>query len=70
MVKDDIKDANNLLKVHQVAKRLSCSTGHVYNLINQGVLPGFKIGGRNGFRIRLNKLEEFIREREDENGLF
>ncbi|HCY87845.1 MAG TPA: DNA-binding protein [Desulfobacteraceae bacterium] len=70
MVKDEIKDADILLRVDQVAKRLSCSGRHVYNLINQGILPGFKIGGRNGFRVRLSKLEEFILEREDENGLF
>ena len=69
MKKDEINDDEILLKVGQVAKRLSCSPRHVYNLINDGWLSVFKIGGRNGYRIRLSKLEEFIQDREDNEGL-
>jgi len=65
---ETLKD--RLLTAKQVCERLSCSLRHVYNLIELGHLPAFKIGSRNGFRIRESKFEEFLKKREEEEGLF
>ena len=64
------KTKDRILNVNQVGKFLNCSRRHVYNLINLGDLPGFKIGGRGGVRVRESKLEEFLEKREQEEGLF
>jgi len=64
-----IKSTDRFLNVEQVADRLNCSRRHIYNMINYGKIKAFKIGGRNGFRIRESVLEEFIRDREEAEGL-
>ena len=51
-----------LLNVEQVRKMLNCSRRHVYNLIETGVLPAFKIGSRQGLRIKENQVIQFIEQ--------
>ncbi len=64
---DRLKD--RLLNVEQVRIILNCSRRHVYNLIEDGDLPGFKIGGRGGIRVRASKLDAFLEKREREDAL-
>ena len=61
------KTKDRLLNVNQVGKFLNCSRRHVYNLIKLGELPGFRIGGRGGVRVRESQLEAFLEKREQEN---
>lgn len=53
-----------LLKVQQVAERLSCSIATVYSLIERRILPSVKIGaGGGGVRVSLDDLNAFIESR-------
>ncbi len=54
------KVRDRLLNVEQIRKRLSCSRRHVYNLIEKGDLPAFKIGTRQGLRVKESKVELFL----------
>jgi len=51
---------DKLLNVEQVRKRLKCSRRHVYNLIEKGELPAFKIGVRQGLRVKESQVELFL----------
>ncbi len=64
---DRLKD--RLLNVEQVSVILNCSRRHVYNLIDIGDLPGLRIGGRGGVRVRASKLDAFLEKREREDAL-
>ncbi|CCK81220.1 helix-turn-helix transcriptional regulator [Desulfobacula toluolica] len=56
------KVRDRLLNVDQVGQRLQCSRRHVYNLIEKGALPAFKIGSRQGIRVKESKIEKFLDE--------
>ncbi len=64
---EKLKD--RLLNVEQVRKKLGCCRSHVYNLISMGDLAAFKIGGRNGLRVKESVLDKFLSEREAAQGL-
>ena len=51
-----------LLTVDQVHRILGCSKSHVYNLIDQQILPAVKIGVRMGIRIRKSDVINFINQ--------
>lgn len=60
----------SLLRVPQVAQRLSCSAWRVYELIRRGALPAVYLGPRQ-MRIQSQALADFIaaggaREKSDE----
>jgi excisionase family DNA binding protein len=55
--------ATQLLSVTEAAARLSCSRGHIYNLIAAGGLAAVEIkalGKRPKTRVRESDLEAFI----------
>jgi len=52
---------DRLLNVEQVRKLLGCSRRHVYNLIEKGDLPAFKIGSRQGIRVKESQVELFLK---------
>lgn len=53
-----------LLRVTEVAERLSCGRTHVYELIAAGKLAAVNIGiGRSQTRIREDDLEAYIEAR-------
>lgn len=55
--------APQLLSVAEAAERLSCSRGHVLNLVSRKKLRGVEIGiGRAKTRIYESDLEAFIAE--------
>lgn len=58
-------DTDPLLKVQEVAKRLSLSTSAVYNLISRGSIPYVNLasGRKRVPRVRQSDAEEFIRRR-------
>jgi len=64
---EKIKD--RLLNVEQVKTMLKCSRSHVYNLISMGELSAFRIGERNGVRVKKSILEGFIKKREQVEGM-
>lgn len=49
-----------LLTVRQAAKQLGCSTANVYALIDEGELAVVQVGRRNGYRIDVHDLAQFI----------
>jgi excisionase family DNA binding protein len=52
-----------LLKIHDVATRLSCSQATVYALVSKGKLIASRIGvGRGGIRVRVEDLDKFIQD--------
>jgi excisionase family DNA binding protein len=54
-----------LLKVAEVATRLSCSQSMVRNLIKSGRLRHVRLGkGQGGIRVTVEALTEFIRASE------
>ena len=57
---EKVKD--RLLNVDQVRKILGCSRRHVYSLIEKGALPAFKIGRRQGIRVRESLVKKFLDE--------
>ena len=58
-------NAPQLLSIPEVARRLSCSRGHVYGLIAAGHLATVNIGAgtRSKTRIREADVEAFIESR-------
>ena len=49
-----------LLRVNQVAERLSVSKMGVYNLIHAGKLRSVRVGEKKGYRIEEAELEKFV----------
>lgn len=50
-----------MLSVTEVARRLNCSAGCVYQLVARGEMPHVRIGiGRGVIRVRESDLERFI----------
>ncbi len=64
---EKLKD--RLLNVEQVRRILKCSRSHVYNLISMGELSAFRIGERNGVRVKKSILEGFIKKKERVEGM-
>lgn len=52
------------LNIDQVRQRLNCSRSHVYNLIQAGQLDAFRIGNRNGMRVRESEVRRFVADQE------
>jgi excisionase family DNA binding protein len=55
-------DSDSILTINQVSARLSCSRAHVYNMIESGRLPAFKIGEKRGFRIYERDVNHIMSE--------
>jgi|FLYL01.1.fsa_nt_gi excisionase family DNA binding protein len=51
-----------MLKVSEVASRLSLSPSKVYELVEKGKLPHYRIGG--SIRVSEEQLSEFLNEAE------
>ncbi|WP_224984050.1 MerR family transcriptional regulator [Geomonas agri] len=54
------------MNTRKTAEYLACSTSYVYRLFNDGVLDGFRLGGRKGVRIYVDSAEAFIMDHENE----
>jgi len=63
-----MEQRDRIVNVEQVRDRLKCSRAHVYNLINTGVIDAFRIGSRNGLRVRESVVQRFIKEQEAREG--
>jgi len=52
------------LRVAEVAAKLDVTAQHVKNLIEEGALEAFNVGGseRNFWRVRIEALEKFMKE--------
>jgi excisionase family DNA binding protein len=54
-----------LLKVAQVAERLSCSESFVYNAVSAGELKHYRLGkGQGGIRVSEEQLKGYLDGRE------
>lgn len=60
LVLEDILDSD------QVGKMLKVHPRTVKRLANQGILPGFKVGGQ--WRFRREAISEYIRRQEQQHG--
>lgn len=49
----------------EIAKRLDIHVETVRRWLRTGALRGVHVGGKGGYRIRENDLEEFLRSREN-----
>jgi excisionase family DNA binding protein len=49
------------LKTHEIAKRLDCSQRTIRRLLDEGKLPGFKIGGT--WRVKVEEMQEILQKR-------
>ena len=52
--------SERLLRVSSVAKRLDCSVGYIYRLIEEGRLRAIRIGIKKGIRIPESAFREFL----------
>jgi excisionase family DNA binding protein len=52
-----------VLRVKDVAKRLSCSLSTVYQVIESGALPSHRVGVRQGIRVSEDDLNEYLSQR-------
>jgi excisionase family DNA binding protein len=52
-----------VLKPREVAARLSCSVGQVYQLIKSRQIGHITVGVKKGFRITEAELERWLKER-------
>jgi len=59
------QEVQKLLKIWEVAERLSCSESFVYNAIADGSLKHFRLGqGQGGIRISEEQLAAYLADRE------
>lgn len=49
-----------LLRLREVAQRLTCSLSNVYALIEAGVLPKHRVGLKKGFRVAEEDLLAYL----------
>jgi excisionase family DNA binding protein len=56
-------DDFRLLKIDEVAQRLSCSEANVYDLIASGELPVVRVGRQKGYRVDIRDLDAFVSDR-------
>jgi len=57
-----MRQERSYLTVEDVAKRFGVNPTTVYRLVQQGRLPGFKVG--NQWRFSEGRLEEWVADRE------
>lgn len=55
-----------LLPVSTVARRLGCSVGNVYKLLERGELVCLRTGASKGYKVPEDELEAFIARRQAE----
>jgi excisionase family DNA binding protein len=59
----------NLLKISEVAARLSCTRSFVYALVESGRLKHHRLGrGQGGIRVSEEQLQEYLRGTEKGGG--
>ena len=50
-----------MMKVADIAKRLNCAPSTVYELVESGQLPAYRIGlRRGGIRVTEEQLQEYL----------
>ena len=57
-----IPEGPRLLKIREVAARLRCSRGHVYELVKRGELPAVHVG--NARVVRADAIDDYLRQHE------
>ena len=55
------------LNVDQARKRIGCSRPHIYRLLSEGKIKGYRFGVRRGIRIYAYSVENFLQGLEDKN---
>ena len=55
------KSQIRLLRIDQVAERLSCATSYVYALIAAGRLEAIRMGTVKGMRVTEQSLRDFVK---------
>jgi len=48
------------LNIDQARKRIGCSRPHVYRLLAEGKIKGYRFGVRRGIRIYGDSIEKFM----------
>lgn len=51
-----------ILTVKDVCEMLKCGTSHVYNMVNSGKIPAFRLGDRKGIRIKESDVKKVMEE--------
>ena len=59
MEKPQIFKKQELIKVSKLAGLWCCSRQHIYNLIDQGLLPAFRFGGKRCMCVPLAAVEDY-----------
>lgn len=54
------------LTVQEVARLLKCGSGKIYKMLQEGKLPGCKIG--NTWRVRQRELEDYLAAQSNQRG--
>ncbi len=54
----DIDRERVMMTLRDAAEYLNCHTSTLYRMVNQGSIPGFRLGG--GWRFRRSDLDEWI----------
>jgi excisionase family DNA binding protein len=57
-------DQDRALNIDQVRQRLNCSRSHVYNMIQAGKIDAFRLGSRNGLRVKESEVSRFVADQE------
>jgi excisionase family DNA binding protein len=57
---------SEFLTVQEVAHLLRCGSGKIYKMLQEGKLPGKKIG--NTWRVWRRELEEFLESQSNQKG--
>ena len=50
----------------QAAEFIGCCRTHIYKIYEAGKVEGYRIGSRQGLRLYLDSLNDFIQSREGE----
>lgn len=56
------------LNVDQARKRIGCSRPHIYRLLSEGKIKGYRYGVRRGIRIYAESVEKFLKGLEGTDG--
>jgi excisionase family DNA binding protein len=54
----DIDREREVMRLREAAEYLNCHPSTLYRMVNQGNIPGFRLGG--GWRFRRSDLEKWI----------